>query len=62
MTWDLFSFMCFGYLGYLDDIMTEALIDNKVNFVKLLLQNGVVIMKEYLTIPRLRKLYNSVSL
>ena len=41
--------------------MTQALIEDKVDFVRLLLQNTVV-MKEYLTISRLRKLYNKVSL
>jgi hypothetical protein len=47
--------------GSLDDIMTEALVDDKVSFVRLLLQNGLV-MHEYLTVSRLRHLYNSVSL
>ena len=47
--------------GSLDDIMTEALMDDKVNFVRLLLQNGLV-MQEYLTVSRLRHLYNTVSL
>ena len=32
-----------------------------MNFVRLLLQNGDVVMHEYLTVPRLRKLYNSAS-
>ena len=40
--------------------MTTALLEDKVDFVRLLLQNGVV-MREYLTIDRLRSLYNSVS-
>lgn len=44
--------------GFLDDIMTQALMEDKVNFVRLLLQNSVV-MHEYLTVPMLRKLYNS---
>ncbi|ELT87598.1 hypothetical protein CAPTEDRAFT_226576 [Capitella teleta] len=44
--------------GSLDDIMTEALVDDKVNFVRLLLQNGLV-MHEYLTVSRLRFLYNA---
>lgn len=39
--------------------MKEALVENKVDFVRLLLQNGMV-MKEYLTVPRLRDLYNLV--
>ncbi len=40
--------------------MTQALVEDKVDFVRLLLQNGIV-MKEYLTVPRLRRLYNDVS-
>ncbi|XP_070540267.1 transient receptor potential cation channel subfamily M member-like 2 [Ptychodera flava] len=42
----------------LHDFMTVALIDNKVEFVKLFLENRVI-MQEYLTVARLRKLYNS---
>ena len=41
--------------------MTDALLDNKIDFVRLLLQNGVV-MKEYLTLTRLEMLYNKVKL
>ncbi len=51
--------ICVCRAGSLDDIMTQALIENKVDFVRLLLQNSVV-MKEYLTVSRLRKLYNEV--
>lgn len=43
--------------GSLDSIMTKALMDDKVDFVKLLMQNGVV-MQEYLTVSRLEELYN----
>ena len=46
-------------LGQLDDIMTRALKENKVKFVRLLLLNGVV-MKEYLTVSHLRELYDAV--
>ncbi len=46
--------------GSLNDIMTTALIEDKVNFVRLLLQNGVT-MEEYLTVGRLRDLYNMVN-
>ena len=45
--------------GSLNDIMTEAIVDDKVGFVRLLLQNGVC-MDEYLTPPMLRVLYNKV--
>ena len=44
------------FAGSLDDVMTTALVEDKVDFVRLLLQNGLV-MKEYLTVPQLRKLY-----
>ncbi|KAI6241208.1 Transient receptor potential channel [Aphelenchoides fujianensis] len=38
--------------------MAEALIHNRVDFVRLLLENGVA-MKDFLTIARLENLYNS---
>ncbi|XP_076461799.1 transient receptor potential cation channel subfamily M member 8-like [Babylonia areolata] len=40
-------------------IMTKALKEDKMSFVRLLLNQGVS-MKEYLTVPRLEDLYNSV--
>ncbi|XP_005094347.1 transient receptor potential cation channel subfamily M member 3 [Aplysia californica] len=44
--------------GSLEEVLTLALVENKVEFVKLLLQNGII-MREYLTIARLEHLYNS---
>lgn len=41
--------------------MMDALIHNRVDFVRLLLENGVN-MKDFLTIARLENLYNSVSI
>lgn len=41
--------------------MMDALLLNRVEFVKLLLENGVS-LKKFLTINRLEKLYNAVSL
>lgn len=38
--------------------MTQALEHDRIDFVKLLLENGVT-MKKYLTIPRLEELYNT---
>jgi hypothetical protein len=38
--------------------MMDALIHDRVDFVRLLLENGVS-MKEFLTIARLENLYNS---
>ena len=40
--------------------MLDALRLGRVDFVKLFLANGVS-MRDFLTAPRLRKLYNSVS-
>ena len=47
--------------GKLEPIMRQALRDNKVSFVKLLLNNGVV-MKNMINPKVLRELYNAVSL
>jgi hypothetical protein len=47
--------------GELDELMTEALATNKIDFVRILLVHGVAI-KEYLTVDRLRYLYNTVHL
>jgi transient receptor potential cation channel subfamily M protein 3 len=43
--------------GTLEQAMMDALINDRVNFVQLLLENGVNIWK-FLTIPRLEELYN----
>ncbi len=39
--------------------MMDALVNDRIDFVKLLLENGVCIRK-FLTIPRLEELYNVV--
>lgn len=41
--------------------MMQALEHDRIDFVKLLLENGVS-MKKFLTISRLEELYNTVSL
>ncbi|CAL4060356.1 unnamed protein product, partial [Meganyctiphanes norvegica] len=41
----------------LEELMTSALLDEKVEFVQLLIMNGLV-MTDYLTAQNLRKLYN----
>ena len=46
--------------GSLDQAMHEALEHDRVDFVKLFLENGVN-MNKCLTISRLESLYNSVS-
>ncbi|BFY97240.1 hypothetical protein BsWGS_00280 [Bradybaena similaris] len=43
----------------LESFLTNALIEDKIEFVKLLLNNGII-MQEYLTTKRLEKLYNSI--
>lgn len=40
--------------------MLDALVLDRVDFVKLLIENGVS-MQRFLTIPRLEELYNTVS-
>lgn len=42
-------------------MFTEALMDEKTEFLHLMLLNGVV-LTEYLTVGRLRHLYNTVSI
>ena len=44
----------------LEDAMMDALITNRVEFVNLLLENGVS-MSEFLTRPRLEELYKAVT-
>ncbi len=44
----------------LQNAMMEALIYDRVDFVRLLLENGVS-MQKFLTIRRLEELYNTVS-
>nr|XP_045593116.1 transient receptor potential cation channel subfamily M member-like 2 [Procambarus clarkii] len=43
--------------GALEDLMTTALLEEKVEFVKLFIMNGLV-MADYLTVDKLRHLYN----
>lgn len=44
--------------GSLEQAMMDALINDRVDFVRLLLENGVS-MRTFLTIPRLEELYNT---
>jgi len=44
----------------LEQAMLDALVLDRVDFVKLLIENGVN-MQRFLTIPRLEELYNTVS-
>lgn len=49
------------FIGALEESMMQALEHDRIDFVKLLLENGVS-MKKFLTISRLEELYNTVSL
>lgn len=49
------------FSGALDEAMMQALEHDRIDFVKLLLENGVS-MRKFLTIPRLEELYNTVKL
>ena len=46
--------------GSLDNFLTQAISANQVEFVDLFLEQGIV-MKDFLTVSRLRLLYNTVS-
>lgn len=48
-------------MNSLEQAMMDALVLDRVDFVKLLLENGVNI-HHFLTIPRLEELYNTVGL
>ena len=52
--------MTYTIIGSLDDVLTDAIIKDKVKFMELILQQGVF-MKEFLTVERLERLYNQVS-
>ncbi|XP_071965628.1 transient receptor potential cation channel subfamily M member 3-like [Antedon mediterranea] len=47
-------------LGSLDNFVTQALTENRVDFLELFLEKGAI-MKEYLTVSRLRYLYNKAA-
>ncbi|XP_072042106.1 transient receptor potential cation channel subfamily M member-like 2 [Amphiura filiformis] len=46
--------------GSLDPFITSALVHNHVEFLRLFLEHGAI-MKEYLTVSRLRRLYNAAD-
>lgn len=50
---------CVGQVNSLEQAMMDALVLDRVDFVKLLIENGVNI-HHFLTIPRLEELYNTV--
>ena len=52
--------ICLLQMDALEDAMMDALVNNRVEFVKLLLENGVS-MSRFLTTSRLLELYKGVS-
>lgn len=55
------SLLDFVQVNALEQAMLDALVLDRVDFVKLLIENGVN-MQHFLTIPRLEELYNTVSI
>lgn len=53
-------YWCPLQVNSLEQAMMDALVLDRVDFVKLLIENGVNI-HHFLTIPRLEELYNTVS-
>lgn len=53
-------FLCLFQEEALEEIMMNALTNDKVEFCRLLLENGIY-MQKFLTIRRLEALYNTVS-
>ncbi|XP_022096579.1 transient receptor potential cation channel trpm-like isoform X2 [Acanthaster planci] len=47
--------------GSLDPFIMQSLMHNQVDFLRLFLEKGVI-MQDFLTVSRLRRLYNSISL
>ena len=56
-----FLLLNFVQISTLEEIMTLALKTNKVEFVEVLMENGVS-MEKYLTVRRLESLYREVSM
>lgn len=54
------KYACYLCVGALEESMMQALEHDRIDFVKLLLENGVS-MKKFLSISRLEELYNTVS-
>lgn len=55
------SLSCLPQVNALEQAMLDALVFDRVEFVKLLIENGVN-MQHFLTIPKLEELYNTVSI
>lgn len=57
----MFVFLSLYQMDALEDAMMDALVNNRVEFVNLLLENGVS-MSKFLTSTRLEELYKAVSI
>ena len=44
----------------LNEVMSSALLGNRVDFIKLIMENGLG-LKDFLTVKRMLQLYNNVS-
>ena len=44
----------------LNEVMSSALLGNRVDFIKLIMENGLS-LKDFLTVKRMLQLYNNVS-
>lgn len=55
-----FHLHCLLQAGSLEQTLLDALVMDRVSFVKLLIDNGMT-MSRFLTVSRLEQLYNTVS-
>lgn len=55
-----FHLHCLLQAGSLEQTLLDALVMDRVSFVKLLIDNGMT-MRQFLTVSRLEELYNTVS-
>lgn len=51
--------VCYMQVGSLEQALLDALVMDRVSFVKLLIDNGMT-MSRFLTVDRLEELYNTV--
>lgn len=54
-------YVCYMQVGSLEQALLDALVMDRVSFVKLLIDNGMT-MSHFLTVDRLEELYNMVNI
>lgn len=54
-------YACYMQVGSLEQALLDALVMDRVSFVKLLIDNGMT-MSHFLTVDRLEELYNMVNI